>query len=108
MKPNRPPTAAISLADRVPGLLLYHETNAHAPNSSSAHAPNEMGEKLLNIRCGRLFDWKSMCQKRSERPRSNVSNAPDSTAPQKPTEEPVRITGRSSGRPNHSSSAARK
>ena len=86
MKPNRPPTAAISLANIVPVLSLYHETKAHAPNSSSAHAPNEIGEKLLNMRCGRLFDWNSICQKRSERPRSKVNSAPDSTAPQKPSE----------------------
>src|SRR5438552_4240535 len=101
MKPNRPPTAAISLVNAVPVLSLYHEMNAHAPNSSNAHAPKEIGEKLLNMRCGRLFDWNSMCQKRSDRPRSSVNSAPETSAPQNASEYPLRITGRPSGRPNH-------
>src|SRR5438132_6433097 len=41
-KPSSPPTAAISLAG-VPPVSAYHDTNAQAPNSSSAHAPNEIG-----------------------------------------------------------------
>ena len=84
-KPRSPPSAAISLAS-VPSFSLYHETNAQAPNSSSAQAPNEIGEKLLNIRCGKLSDWNTMCQKRSDRPRSSVSKSPETTAPQNANE----------------------
>ena len=73
--------AAISLAN-VPSLLPNHEMSAQMLNSSSAHAPNEIGEKLLNIRCGKLSDWNSMCQKRNDRPRSSVSKSPERTAPQ--------------------------
>src|SRR6266545_5499297 len=49
-----------------------------------------------------------MCQKRSGRPRSMVSSAPEMIAPQNASEYAVRMTGRSSGRPNHSRAAARK
>src|SRR5436309_3388281 len=49
-----------------------------------------------------------MCQKRSGRPRSMVSSAPERIAPQNASEYAVRMTGRSSGRPNHSRVAARK
>src|SRR6266581_3151513 len=49
-----------------------------------------------------------MCQKRSGRRRSMVSSAPERIAPQNASEYAVRMTGRSSGRPNHSRVAARK
>src|SRR5882724_2708056 len=49
-----------------------------------------------------------MCQKRDGLPRSKVSSAPEVTAPQNANEYAVRMTGRSSGRPNHSRVAARK
>src|SRR5216117_3692393 len=93
--PRRPPTAATSLANTVPPMSRYHETNAHAPNNRIAHAPNEIGDQLLNIRLGKCSDWKIMCQKRSERPKSSVKRSPDSTAPQNAREYHVRITGRS-------------
>src|SRR5216117_1740323 len=49
-----------------------------------------------------------MCQNRSGRPRSMVSSAPEMIAPQNASEYAVRMTGRSSGPPNHSRLAARK
>ena len=54
-KPSRPPTVATSLVT-VPGALVRHETSAQAPNSRIAHAPNEIGEKPLNMTCGTLSD----------------------------------------------------
>src|SRR6266481_309773 len=45
--PSRPPTAATSLVT-VLDDLVRHETSAQAPNNRIAHAPNEIGEKLLN------------------------------------------------------------
>src|SRR3989441_12508983 len=54
-KPSSPPTAATSLVN-VLGTLLRQETNAQAPNRRIAHAPNEIGEKPLNMRCGKLSD----------------------------------------------------
>src|SRR5213596_2452441 len=53
--PSRPPTAATGLVT-VPGALERHETSAQAPNSRIAHAPNEIGEKPLNMTCGTLSD----------------------------------------------------
>src|SRR5213594_4058267 len=106
-KPSSPPTAATSLVN-VLGALLRQERNAQAANRRIAHAPNEIGEKPLNMRCGKLSDWNSMCQKRKGLPRSKVSSAPEMTAPQNASEYAVRMTGRSSGRPNHSRVAARK
>ena len=101
-------TAATSLARAVPSRSSRAERMAHPPNSSSAHAPKEIGDHALNMTCGRFADWNNMCQKRSGRPRSSVSSRPLTTAPQRLTRYAVRITGRSSGRPNHSSTAPRK
>src|SRR5436190_1779927 len=53
--PSRPPRAATSLVT-VPGALVRHETSAQAQNSRIAHAPNEIGEKPLNMRGGTLSD----------------------------------------------------
>src|SRR6266513_549563 len=49
-----------------------------------------------------------MCQNRNGLPRSIVSKMPEITAPQKASLYAVRMTVRSSTRPNHSSAAARK
>src|SRR5712691_1816856 len=57
---------------------------------------------------GRLADWNSMCQNRSGRPRSIVSSKPERIAPHAAREYPVRTTGRSSGPPTQSRTAARK
>src|SRR5436190_21327886 len=83
-------------------------SNAHSPNSRIAHAPNEIGEYPLNMRCGKWSDWNSMCQKRNGLPRSIVNRIPETTAPQNASEYAVRMTGRSSGRPNHASAAPKK
>src|SRR5437867_4912075 len=84
------------------------ESTENSPNRRIAHAPNEMGDHPLNMMAGKFADWNNMCQKRSGRPRSIVSSRPDKIAPTAAMSYPVRTTGRSSGRPNQSRSAARK
>src|SRR5437868_4248279 len=79
-----------------------------SPNARMAHAPKEMGDHPLNMTAGRFADWNSMCQKRRGRPRSIVSSAPETIAPTAATLYPLRATGRSSGPPNQSKTAARK
>jgi len=55
-----------------------NEAALNAPNSSSAQAPTDMGDQYLNI--GQpVFDWISMCQNRSGRPRSTISRMPQIT-----------------------------
>src|SRR2546427_7828149 len=66
---------------RPPRSTLFPYTTLFRSNSSSAHAPKEMGDHDLNMRCGRFADWNNMCQKRSGRPRSRVSSRPLTTAP---------------------------
>src|SRR5207245_8258772 len=67
---------------------------------------NEMGEHALSRGVGRVADWKIMCENRSGRARSIVRSAPDRIAPTAATLYPVRTTGRSSGPPNQSTTAA--
>src|SRR3989441_2325002 len=95
---NRPSSAMPPSADRT----------AKTPNTSSAHAPKEMGDHPLNMMAGTFADWNSMCQNRSGRPRSIVRSAPETIAPRAATLYPVRTTGRSSGPPNQSTTAARR
>src|SRR2546426_7619354 len=123
--PSRPPTPPTSLATppfttpptaRSAGIWSRPasarapraESTENSPNRRIAHAPNEMGDQPLNMRAGKFSDWNSMCQKRNGRPRSIVSSRPERMAPTAAMSYPVRTTGRSSGRPNQSSSAARK
>src|SRR5256885_13204043 len=123
--PSRPPTPATSLATppfttpptaRSAGIWSRPssarapraESTENSPNRRIAHAPNEMGDQPLNMRAGKFSDWNSMCQKRNGRPRSIVSSRPERMAPTAAMSYPVRTTGRSSGRPNQSSTAARK
>src|SRR2546428_14187509 len=79
-----------------------------SPKRRIAHAPKEMGDQLLNMMAGKFADWNSMCQKRKGRPRSIVSNSPLRIAPTAATRYPVRMTGRASRPPNHSTDAATK
>src|SRR5947209_2096141 len=95
---NRPSSAMPPRADRT----------ANSPNTRIAQAPKEMGDHPLNMSAGTFADWNSMCQNRSGRPRSIVSSAPDTIAPRAATLYPVRTTGRSSGPPNQSTTAARR
>src|SRR5881628_1217032 len=95
---RRPSSAAPPRADRT----------ANSPNKRIAQAPKEMGDHPLNMSAGTFADWNSMCQNRSGRPRSIVKSAPERIAPQAATLYPVRTTGRSSGPPNQSTTAARK
>src|SRR3989454_1457141 len=123
--PSRPPTPATSLATpprttppttRSAGiwsrpssaLAPRAESTENSPNKRIAHAPKEMGDHALNMMAGRFADWNSMCQKRSGRPRSIVRSRPERIAPPAATSYPVRTTGRSSGPPNQSKTAARK
>ena len=57
------------------------ERTENRPNTRIAQAPNEMGDQPLNMIAGKFSDWNSMCQNRSGRPRSMVSNAPLTIAP---------------------------
>src|SRR2546426_309284 len=123
--PSRPPTPATSLATpprttppttRSAGiwsrpssaLAPRAESTENSPNKRIAHAPKEMGDHALNMMAGRVADWNSMCQKRSGRPRAIVRSRPERIAPPAATSYPVRKTGRSSGPPNQSKTAARK
>src|SRR2546425_12924468 len=83
-------------------------STANSPNKSRAQAPKEMGDHPLNMMAGKFADWKIMCQNRSGRPRSIVRSAPERIAPRAATLYPVRTTGRSSGPPNQSTTAARR
>ena len=71
----RPSSAITPSADRT----------ENAPNARTTHAPNEMGDHALNMMAGKLWDWTSMCQKRSGCPRSTVSSRPQRIAPQAAT-----------------------
>src|SRR5438270_8316827 len=95
---SRPSSAMPPSADRT----------AKNPNTRMPQAPKEMGDHPLNMMAGKFADWNSMCQKRSGRPRSTVSSAPETIAPTAATLYPVRTTGRSSGPPNQSTTAARR
>src|SRR5207248_2470780 len=123
--PNRPATAPTSFASppctapptaRSVGLWRRPSSamppsaarTEKSPNARMAHAPKEMGDHPLNMTAGRFADWNSMCQKRRGRPRSIVSSAPETIAPTAATLYPLRATGRSSGPPNQSKTAARK
>src|SRR5882762_4196826 len=86
--PKIPPRPATSFTHTVvarPRRSSNQERAAHPPNNKTAHAPNEIGDQLLNIRLGKFSDWNSMCQKRSGRPRSSVKRAPEMMAPQNPS-----------------------
>src|SRR5213595_3056817 len=123
--PNRPATAPTSFASppctapstarsvgfwRRPSSAMPPSAarTEKSPNARMAHAPKEMGDHPLNMTAGRFADWNSMCQKRRGRPRSIVSSAPETIAPTAATLYPLRATGRSSGPPNQSKTAARK
>src|SRR5207245_1023676 len=95
---NRPSSAAPPRADRT----------ANSPNKRIAQAPKEMGDHPLNMSAGTFADWNSICQNRSGRPRSIVRSAPERIAPQAATLYPLRTSGRSSGRPDHSTTPARQ
>src|SRR5882762_1933195 len=81
-------------------------STANSPNKRRPQAPKEIGDHPLNMRVGKFADWKIMCQNRSGRPRSIVKSAPERIAPTAATLYPVRTTGRSSGPPNQSATAA--
>src|SRR5207245_711246 len=103
-----PPTARrVGLCSRPPSAMPPRaDRTEKSPNRSSPQAPKEMGDHPLNMSSGRFADWKIMCQNRSGRPRSIVRSAPDRIAPTAATLYPVRTTGRSSGPPNQSATAA--
>src|SRR5437763_3651994 len=123
--PNRPATAPTSFASppctapptaRSVGLWRRPSSamppsaarTEKSPNARMAHAAKEMGDHPLNMTAGRFADWTSMCQKRRGRPRTIVSSAPETIAPTAATLYPLRATGRSSGPPNQSKTAARR
>src|SRR5437660_11276981 len=93
---SRPSSAMPPSADRT----------AKNPNTRSPQAPKEMGDHPLNMMAGNFADWNTMCQNRSGFPRSIVKSAPERIAPTAATLYPVRTTGRSSGPPNQSATAA--
>src|SRR6267378_7792582 len=62
--PKIPPRPATSFTQTVvarPRRSSHQERAAQAPNNKTAHAPNEIGDQLLNIRLGKFSDWKTMC-----------------------------------------------
>ena len=64
-RPNQPSSA------RTP----TNEAKLNAPKADRPHEPTDIGDHHLNI--GRhVFDWISMCQNRSGRPRSMISRRP--------------------------------
>src|SRR5712664_2033731 len=54
--PPRPATSFIHTVVARPRRSSNQERAAHAPNNKTAHAPNEIGDQLLNIRLGKSSD----------------------------------------------------